>query len=296
MIWLVIGSKGQLGQTFCEVLTTRNIQFVEWSHEQGSVGIKSIVDDLIDSIRPDIIINAAAWTDVDGAESNESEAILINSDAVGYMAAAAKRIGSIFVHFSSDYVFSGTGNIPWSESDEKKPISAYGRSKAQGEDLASHIYPEKTYIFRTSWLYSRFGNNFAKSMTRHALRNEKEILVVGDQIGQPTSALDLANQVVSSIEFGIPFGVYHATNTGQVSWFGYAQEIFKICNSDISRVRQITTQEYPRTAARPAFSVLGQRSWMGTTLSPMRDWKSALRECMPTIMLALKLDGMKNDN
>ena len=291
MIWLVIGSRGQLGQTFCDVLTARNIEFAKWSHDQGSIGIKDLVDEYINSIRPDVIINTAAWTDVDGAEANESEANLINSDAVGYIANAAKSLGSIFVHFSTDYVFSGTGNIPWNESDEKTPISAYGRSKAKGEELAIDTYPEGTYIFRTSWLYSEFGNNFVKSMIRLAMRSQEKVFVVGDQVGQPTSALDLVNQVIKSVESRIPFGTYHATNVGQVSWFGFAQEVFKICGTDTNRVREISSQEYSSAAARPAFSVLGQEFWSATRMQPMRDWKTALREHMPAIIAAIRMEG-----
>lgn len=291
MKWLVVGSRGQLGRSFCEILGANGLEFAELSHDDGNISVRNFVDSKIDSIRPGIIINAAAWTDVDAAETNESEANFVNADAVGYLAIAAKRLGSIFVHISTDYVFSGIGNVPWSEGDEKKPISAYGRSKAKGEDHVIKLYPEKSYIFRTSWLYSKYGTNFVKSMIRIALKNQNQVKVVGDQIGQPTNARDLVHQIMESIESRIPFGIYHATNAGQASWFEFAQEIFRNCDSDLSRILWVTSEEYPSAANRPAFSVLGQNAWANTGVKPMGDWEQAFKECFPEILNAVRAEG-----
>jgi dTDP-4-dehydrorhamnose reductase len=289
--WLIVGSKGQLGQTFCRALNATGVEFFELNRGHGNICDQNFVDSYISSIRPDVIVNAVAWTDVDGAESNETSANLINADVASFLAIQAKKIDSVFIHISTDYVFSGSGNIPWSESDEKCPTSVYGRSKAKGEEYVLTLYPEKSYIFRTSWLYSKFGSNFAKSMITLALKNENELKVVGDQIGQPTSAEDLVSQIVKSVELRIPFGIYHATNTGQASWFEFAQEIFQKCGSDINRIIQVTSQEYNRLATRPAFSVLGQDAWARTNLNPMRDWKLALQEHLPDILDTVRMKG-----
>jgi dTDP-4-dehydrorhamnose reductase len=290
MKWLVLGSTGQLGQSFCEALTARNEDFVGLSHKQGDISSRNFVDDYFSAVRPEIIVNLAAWTDVDGAESDSAQADVINGAAVGFLAEASKRLGSTFVHVSSDYVFSGVGTNPWREHDVKNPISAYGRSKAIGEDNLLRLYPEKSYIFRTAWLYSKFGVNFTKSMIRLSLKNLDPIKVVSDQIGQPTSAKDLVNQILRSVESRIPFGTYHATNTGQTSWYGFAREILKNCNLDEDRVLEIKSDEYPRVAKRPAFSVLGQDAWAKTPLEPMRNWKTALGESLPEILAAVRAE------
>jgi dTDP-4-dehydrorhamnose reductase len=289
--WLIVGSKGQLGKTFCQVLDSSGIEFCELSREHGNICDQEFVDNYISFLSPDVIVNAAAWTDVDGAELNESSANLINADVPGFLAMTAQKLGSVLIHVSTDYVFSGSGNVPWSESDIKRPMSAYGRSKAKGENAVLALYPEKSYIFRTSWLYSKFGTNFAKTMTILALKNDNQLRVVSDQIGQPTSATDLALQIMHSVNESIPFGIYHATNSGQASWFEFAQEIFKECGSDINRISQVTSLEYASIANRPAFSVLGQSAWARTRLSPMRHWKLALQEHMPEILDTVRMKG-----
>ena len=167
-------------------------------------------------------------------------------------------------------------------------------TKAAGEVAVLSEYPEHSYIFRTAWLYSQWGKNFAKTMTRLALTGDGEVKVVDDQVGQPTSALDLAHQIVDTIEATLPFGIYHGTNRGQGSWFDFAQEIFALCGSEVAvgRVVRTDSSSFIRPAKRPAYSVLGHNSWKivgtsGLTVSAMRDWKTALRELMPSILEAV---------
>ena len=291
MTWLVVGSNGQLGKSVCEVLEERRIDFVLWNRENGSVSVEGFVATYVNEIKPKVIINCAAWTDVDGAETNESGAKLINADAVGYLATAARACGAVFAHVSTDYVFSGVGTSPWIEDGIKQPLSAYGRTKAQGEDLVVQIYPDHSYIFRTAWLYSSYGKNFAKTMVRLALKDEAEVSVVTDQIGQPTFAGDLAVQIVDSIVKEIPFGMYHGTNSGQASWFEFAQEIFRLVGADMARVKPVGSDAFPRPAMRPTYSVLGHDKWVGSGVDEMRDWKIALAEAMPAVVSAVKAEG-----
>ena len=291
MTWIVVGASGQLGKSVSKVLDERGIDFIELNRDRGIISNREFVRKFVTQIQPKVIVNCAAWTDVDGAEVNEEDAKLVNADAVGYLAEAARHCDAIFAHVSTDYVFSGAGNEPWKEDGLKQPLSAYGRTKAAGEDLLFITPGESSYIFRTAWLYSSYGKNFAKTMVRLALQDSAEVSVVMDQIGQPTFAGDLANQMVDSILQRIPFGIYHGTNSGQGSWFEFAQEIFRLVGADVTRVKPVTSEAFPRPAKRPAYSVLGHDKWKDLGVEEMRDWTLALSEAMPNIFSAVKAEG-----
>ena len=291
MTWIVVGASGQLGKSVSKVLDERGIDFIELNRDRGIISNREFVRKFVTQIQPKVIVNCAAWTDVDGAEVNEEGATLVNADAVGYLAEAARHCDAIFAHVSTDYVFSGAGNEPWQEDGLKQPLSAYGRTKAAGEDLLFITPGESSDIFRTAWLYSAYGKNFAKTMVRLALKDSAEVNVVTDQVGQPTFAGDLANQMVESIIQPIPFGIYHGTNSGQTSWFEFAREIFRLVDADVGRVKPITSEAFPRPAKRPAYSVLGHDKWKDSGVEEMRDWKLALSEAMPTIFSAVKAEG-----
>ena len=291
MTWIVVGASGQLGKSVSKVLDERGIDFIELNRDRGIISNREFVRKFVTQIQPKVIVNCAAWTDVDGAEVNEEGAKLVNADAVGYLAEAARHCDAIFAHVSTDYVFSGAGNEPWQEDGLKQPLSAYGRTKAAGEDLLFITPGESSYIFRTAWLYSSYGKNFAKTMVRLALQDSAEVSVVMDQIGQPTFAGDLANQMVDSILQRIPFGIYHGTNSGQGSWFEFAQEIFRLVGADVTRVKPVTSEAFPRPAKRPAYSVLGHDKWKDLGVEEMRDWTLALSEAMPNIFSAVKAEG-----
>ena len=288
MTWLVVGATGQLGKSVSKVLDGRGIDFIELNRDQGSISNQEFVRKFVAQIQPKVIVNCAAWTDVDGAEVSEESAKLVNADAVGYLAEASRNCDAIFAHVSTDYVFSGAGNEPWKEDGLKQPLSAYGRTKAAGEDLLFITPEESSYIFRTAWLYSAYGKNFAKTMVRLALKDSAEVSVVMDQIGQPTFTGDLANQMAESIIQRIPFGIYHGTNSGQTSWFEFAQEIFRVVDADVGRVKPVTSEAFPRPAKRPAYSVLGHDKWKDSGVEEMRDWKIALKESTPGILQAVK--------
>jgi dTDP-4-dehydrorhamnose reductase len=298
MTWLVVGGNGQLGKALSVVFGARGVDFRAWGAEDLDIRSSGRTMDLIGSLKPSVVINVAAWTDVDGAESDPEGAHAVNAEGALNLAVAAKSVGAVFAHVSTDYVFSGVGSVPWKESDLRAPVSVYGTTKAAGEVAVLAEYVERSYVFRTAWLYSEWGKNFAKTMVRLALKGDGEVKVVDDQIGQPTSALDLAEQIVSAIEAKLPFGIYHGTNSGQASWFDFAQEIFRLCGDGVlvDRVVRTDSSSFVRPAKRPAYSVLGHDAWSavgagGVSVGPMRDWKIALSEVMPSIISAVKAEG-----
>jgi dTDP-4-dehydrorhamnose reductase len=223
----------------------------------------------------DVVINAAAYTKVDDAESHEDAAHLVNAVGAGNLARAAAAEGAWSVQVSTDYVFDGTATTPYAEGSPLNPVSAYGRTKADGERLVTAVNGERSYIVRTAWLYGAGGPNFAKTMRRLA-EDRDEITVVTDQVGQPTWTRDLASQIVALVEAGAPPGVYHGTNSGQASWFDFARAIFVEAGLDPERIRPTDGASFVRPAPRPAYSVLGHDAWSHAGIAAMRDWAAAL--------------------
>ena len=290
MSWLVAGGSGQLGIAVSQELDKLGIAFDAWSSKDLDIRQISTVSDAIEKLSPTVIINCAAWTDVDGAESHEIDASRVNSEGPENLALAAKLCNSRLIHVSTDYVFSGESQSPWQVTDAINPLSAYGRTKAQGESRVLATHPESSLIVRTAWLYSPWGKNFAKIMTKLALKGAGEVRVVNDQLGQPTSASDLAKQLV---ELGLSTssaGIYHGTNSGQGTWFEFAQEIFKLSGVDIGRVTPVSSSELLRPAKRPSYSVLSHDAWACTSVKPMRDWRIALADAMPAIISAVEAE------
>ena len=291
MTWLIIGASGQLGIAISEELGQRGILFNAWSSKDLNITHGPIVRDFVSDLSPKVIVNCAAWTDVDGAETNELQASRVNGEGAENLALAAKNCGAKLIHISTDYVFLGEGKTPWQVDGRINPQSAYGRTKADGEGRVLSAYPENSTIVRTAWLYSLWGKNFAKTMTRLAINSDGEVRVVSDQMGQPTSGTDLARQLVELGLSNSPVGIYHGTNSGQATWFEFAQEIFKLSDADVHRVVPVSSTEYPRPAKRPSYSVLGHDAWAKTTVEPLRDWRIALAEAMPAIINAVKAEG-----
>lgn len=290
MSWLITGGSGQLGIAVSQELGERGILFHALSSGDLNITEGPTVRDVIAKLSPKVIVNCAAWTDVDGAEKNENDAFRVNSDGPENLAFAAKLSNSKLIHLSTDYVFSGESQAPWQIADQINPQSAYGRTKALGESRVLEANPENSFIVRTAWLYSPWGKNFAKTMTKLAIKGDSEVKVVNDQFGQPTSASDLAKQLIQLGLSTSPAGVYHGTNSGQATWFEFAQEIFKLAGADLGRVTPVSLSEYPRPAKRPSYSVLSHDAWARTSVEPLRDWRIALADAMPAIISTVKAE------
>ena len=226
-----------------------------------------------------MVINCAAWTAVDAAEENEESALVVNGEGPAVLARACRDAGAWLVQVSTDYVFSGDATSPYAEDATPDPRSAYGRTKLAGELAVQSELPDAHYIVRTAWLYGHEGNNFVKTMLR--LESEREMIdVVDDQVGQPTYAADLAAQIAALLDARPAAGIFHGTNSGEVSWHGFTQEIFRLIGADPARVIAVTSEQFVRPAPRPAYSVLGHDAWGTNHLSEMRHWREAICEAI----------------
>lgn len=291
MVWLVTGGNGQLGRALSFQLALRNVDFLALDSRQLDITNTSHVNHVIKSLKPDVVINCAAWTDVDGAELNRDSAFNVNEVGVKNLVLATKCYDSMFIHFSTDYVFSGKSTQPLLENSILDPLNVYGKSKAAGESHIKQLYSERSYILRTAWLYSAHGKNFVKTICSMAVNTKNEVRVVNDQFGQPTSAHDLAKQTILLVNSGADFGIYHGTNSGQTTWFECAREIFRIIGADENRVIPITSDEFPSRTKRPSYSVLGHDAWERSGIEPMREWKEAMKEDLPEIVDSILRTG-----
>ena len=242
---------------------------------------------------PDVVVNCAAWTAVDDAEAHEDEAHAVNATGAAHVAAACAtggRAGAVageirLIHLSTDYVFAGDGRRPYSEHDPAGPRSAYGRSKLAGEQAVLKLLPRAGYVVRTAWLYGAHGPNFVRTMIRLE-RERPAVDVVDDQRGQPTWTVDVAGQIVALVRSQARAGVYHATSSGEATWFEVAREVFRLLGADPARVRATTISAFPRRAPRPGYSVLGHGAWVAIGIEPIGDWRSALRRAFPVLAAA----------
>jgi dTDP-4-dehydrorhamnose reductase len=269
--YLITGAAGMLGRDLQTVLSGRDVTAL--TRAQLDVTDADAVTAAVEG--HDVIVNAAGYTRVDDAESNEGDAFAINATGTAHLATAAARFGATLVQLSTDYVFDGTAHAPYAESTPRTPVSAYGRSKAEGERLALEIHPQGTRVVRTAWLYGQHGGNFAATILR--LAGERDTVdVVSDQLGQPTWTMDLATRIVAMLDADVPPGNYHATNSGEATWFDFAQAVFTLAGLDAGRVKPTTSATFVRPAHRPSYSVLGHEAFQAVGLGPMRNWKSAL--------------------
>lgn len=223
----------------------------------------------------DVIVNCTAWNRVDDAETMEDAAFAVNAEGPRNLALAAAAQGARLVHVSTDYVFDGSATRPIPEDAPTNPVSAYGRSKAAGERHAMAGNPGATAVVRTAWLYGEHGGSFPRTMLRLAAERDT-VSVVTDQVGQPTWTGDLARQLVRLIEAGTPAGVYHGTNAGRTSWYGFTREVFRLAGLDPDRVLPTDSTAFVRPAPRPAYSVLGHEGWVRAGIPAMRPWDAAL--------------------
>jgi dTDP-4-dehydrorhamnose reductase len=268
---LVTGAGGMLGRDLVDVLLGLEVTAV--TRTQLDISDAAAVVDAVPG--HDVVINAAAWTDVDGAEEHEAEATRVNGLGPQLLAAACAAEGARLVQVSTDYVFDGDASEPYAEDAPLTPRSAYGRSKAAGERAVRSLLPNASYVMRTAWLYGEHGPNFVRTMVN--LEASRDVLdVVDDQVGAPTWSLEVARAVRRLVECNVPAGVYHATASGQTSWFGLARAVFEELGADPERVRPTTTDKFPRPAPRPVYSVLGRAAWQRVGMSPLEDWRPML--------------------
>jgi dTDP-4-dehydrorhamnose reductase len=266
---LVTGAAGMLGHDVVRAADFVNHQVVGYARADLDITDPRAVRRVMEAERPDAVINCAAWTDVDGAESQEQEATEVNGVGAGIVAAEAAGVDAAVVHVSSDYVFDGESRRPYVESDQTAPISAYGRSKLAGE-IEVAAAAERHVIVRSSWLFGATGRNFVETMLSMA-SDMGPLTVVRDQVGSPTYTGHLADALVRLVD-GEQYGIHHIAASEQCSWYEFAVEIFRQAGVDV-RVMSITTEEYPRPAARPRYSVLGTERDYPIVLP---DWQEGL--------------------
>ncbi|HSV67611.1 MAG TPA: dTDP-4-dehydrorhamnose reductase [Mycobacteriales bacterium] len=291
---LVTGAGGQLGTDLLRVAAGRaDVPVVRGvaRAELDVVHARSVEDLLASwarSVRTEadrlVVVNAAAYTAVDAAETDVERAQAVNAVGPANLAAACLRHDVRLVQVSTDYVFGGDAAAPYEVDAPTAPRSAYGVTKLAGERAVRAVLPE-SYVVRTAWLYGETGGNFVKTMLR--LERERETLdVVDDQRGSPTWSRDLAAGLVALAAGDAPYGTYHCTNTGDTTWFGLARAVFEEVGADPERVRPTTTSAFPRPAPRPAYSVLSDRAWLAAGLPPLPHWRAALRTALRTAVAA----------
>jgi dTDP-4-dehydrorhamnose reductase len=274
---LVIGAKGMLGRDLMGVLLSSfpNEEIFGWDIEEIDIQKEEDTVFKIEELRPHIVIHIAAYTDVDGCESNEEKAFAVNAEGVKHVALGVLRCQSKMVYLSTDYVFDGRKREPYLESDPPHPLNVYGHSKWKGEQYVQELLKD-VLIIRTQWLYGRHGKNFVTSILRQA--SEKRILsIVNDQIGSPTYTADLAKAISTLIQFNAR-GIFHVVNSDLCTWFTFGQAILKLSGMGKVRVIPISSKELARPAVRPSYSVLNCQKLKKETGLMLRPWSEALKE------------------
>lgn len=277
---VVTGAKGQLGHELVQALSP---QFVVHGFGRAELDItqSNQVRAKLEEIKPDIVIHAAAYTAVDEAEQQKQQAWFVNVEGSRHVAEVCADLGAALCYISTDYVFDGQKGKPYVESDEVNPLNYYGQTKLEGEKVVQRLC-ERHYIVRTSWLYGVGGPNFVQTMLRIATEQHERppqqrtpLRVVNDQIGSPTYAADLA-RFISELMTTTHYGLYHASNEGACSWYDFAQAIFAEASME-QDVEPCTTEQFPRPAARPRYSVLDNKAMRDLQFKPFRPWREALR-------------------
>jgi dTDP-4-dehydrorhamnose reductase len=278
---LVTGSNGQLGSELKEKSEKYpSFEFLYTDVAELDVTDESAVKEHLNTFRPDVIINCAAYTAVDRAESEANKAFVINSDAVRYLSEASARHGSLLIHISTDYIFNGKAFSPYTESDEADPLSVYGKSKYAGEEAILR-YASRALILRTSWLYSSYGNNFVKTIRK--LAREREVLnVVYDQIGTPTYAAGVAQTILNilpqaSLDSGLR--IFHYSDEGVASWYDFAVAVCELSGIKC-KINPVRSNQYPQDAVRPLYSVLDKSKIKSEFPIEIPYWRDSLKKCI----------------
>jgi dTDP-4-dehydrorhamnose reductase len=296
--WLVTGAGGMLGTDLSAEIAAAGELVIPLRRDALDIRDPAAIGAAVQAAKPDVVVNCAAWTAVDEAEEREEEALAVNGHAVADLAAACASAGAILVQLSTDYVFDGLATAPYAEDAAPAPRTAYGRTKLAGERALLAALPD-AYLVRTAWLYGAHGPNFVRTMIRLAAAGVSPA-VVDDQRGQPTWSLDVARQIRALVAGGAPPGVYHATSSGETTWYDLAAEVFRLSAAESAGAGSgpgadgdkypaptpTTSESYKRPAPRPAYSVLGHAAWAAAGIAPIGDWRDALHRAFPAVLAA----------
>ncbi|HRH60652.1 MAG TPA: dTDP-4-dehydrorhamnose reductase [Chitinophagaceae bacterium] len=284
---LISGSNGQLGKELQDaVASNNNFNFIFCSREEMDITNFIALEKKFDEVQPTFFINAAAYTAVDKAETEQEAAYTNNAEAVGNIARLCSRFQTKLIHVSTDYVFNGQSNVPYKEDDNCDPVNYYGYTKWLGEKLALENN-DNTIIIRTSWVYSAYGNNFVKTMLR-LMKERKEINVVNDQFGSPTYAKDLSEAILQIVQQQLQnkntaTGIFHFSNDGIINWYDFATEIKNLMGFDCV-IHPIASSQYKTAAKRPAYSGLSKEKIQRVYGIQLQDWKKSLQICLERLV------------
>ncbi|MEV4439892.1 dTDP-4-dehydrorhamnose reductase [Streptomyces sp. NPDC049577] len=285
--WLVTGGTGMLGRDLTARLRRDGAEVLAPGSGELDVTDRGAVERYVTAHRPAVLVNCAAWTAVDAAETDEEAALALNGHAPAHLAAACRATGTRLLHVSTDYVFPGDARRPYREDDPTGPRNAYGRTKLAGEHAVLTTLPDLGHVVRTAWLYGSGRDNFVRWVVR-AERTRDHLDVVADQHGQPTWTGDLAGLLVrlgrAALAGAAPPGVHHGTSAGATTWHGLAREVFRLLGADPDRVRPVPGATLRRPAPRPSYGVLGHDRWATTGVEPIRDWRAALAAALPELL------------
>lgn len=284
MRWLVTGAGGMLGQDMVDELRRRGEHVTGRDHAALDITRKEDVDRAFARHRPDTVVNCAGYTAVDDAEHDEASALHVNGDGPRLLARACAAHDARLIHVSTDYVFAGDAHTPYPEDHPPAPRTAYGRTKLAGEHAVRDELPTASAVVRTAWLYGVHGRSFVRTMIELEAHRDN-VDVVDDQRGQPTWTADVAARIA---DLGPHVGrdatgVFHATSSGEATWYELAREVFQLLGADPDRVRPVSSEAFARPAPRPAYSALAHGRWRRIGLAPPRDWRAALHEALPRI-------------
>ena len=289
-MWLIVGGGGQLGHCMATFLEKKSIDFVSLDRSSLDISNSQQVSDVVHDLQPSIVLNAAAWTAVDEAEDQETEAMAVNAIGPKNLAKAAVYIHAQLIHISTDYVFNGSSKEPYRVDSPTQPSNAYGRTKLAGENAVLEIGKGSFPIIRTAWLYSEFGKNFAKTICSRALHGDPA-RVVDDQLGQPTSAHDLAAFIFQIAHLEISPSIIHGTNGGQATWYEFAKEIYSLLDVDTSLVKPVESAAFPTKARRPSYSVLDHSDLKNRGINSMQDWRLGLAGVLEKIKRSIEMES-----
>jgi dTDP-4-dehydrorhamnose reductase len=276
--WLITGGGGMVARDLADALAARDERFVALPKSDFDICDARVVDKVVREVRPSVIVNCAAYTKVDAAEEHERVANAVNGSAVEFLADGANAVDALLVQLSTDFVFDGAAGEPYEVNAPTAPLSAYGRSKLLGELAATHA--RRHIILRTSWLFGKHGPNFVEAIRNQIRKGTNPLRVVSDQRGRPTYTPHLAEAIVRVVASGAT-GVVHYADAPECTWFDFAREIVAQLGVGVD-VRPVTTDEFPRPARRPAYSVLSTERYERVTGVAPAAWQEGLREYLPT--------------